>query len=413
MSFHPVVDRVNICHEAEVRHHPTAAEEISKSSGANPLSASARLLGHVNSYSEEHDNWLAHAIFKVMEAHGRGATGNPQNRFTALRVEVDEDAWIDEDPRPLKTIFLKDDSQSILVPNKSEDLSFDYGINPYRGCEHGCAYCYARPSHEYLGFSSGLDFESKIVVKSDAPELLERALANPSYKPGILAMSGITDCYQPVERRLEITRRCLEVMARFRNPVGIITKNALVTRDIDHLAELARHQAAAVCISITSLDPELTRILEPRASSPRARLAAVRTLNEAGIPVGVNIAPMIPALNDSEMPAILKAAAEHGASFAGYSLVRLPGAVTEVFGEWLDRHRPMAKEKILGRIRASHGGKFNSTEPVVRRRGEGAAAAQWAALFQTSCRKLGLATHFPTMDLNAFRRLVPGQGELF
>ena len=348
-----------------------------------------------------------------METRGRGAPGNPHNRFTALRVEVDEDAWIGGDPKPLKTIFLKDDSQSILVPNQSEDLSFDYGVNPYRGCEHGCAYCYARPSHEYLGFSAGLDFESKIVVKADAPELLERALAKRSYKPGILAMSGITDCYQPVERKLEITRRCLEVMARFRNPVGVITKNALVTRDIDHLAELARHQAAAVCISVTSLDPELTRVLEPRASSPRARLAALRMLTEAGISAGVNIAPMIPALNDSEMPAILKAAAEHGASFAGYSLVRLPGSVTEVFGEWLDQHRPMAKEKILGRIRTSHGGKLNSSEPVTRMRGEGAAAEQWAALFMACCRKLDLNTNMPALNLTAFRRLTPEQGELF
>jgi DNA repair photolyase len=348
-----------------------------------------------------------------MEIRGRGATENPHNRFAALRVEVNEDAWIDDDPRPLKTVFLRDDSQSILARNNSEDLSFDYGVNPYRGCEHGCAYCYARPYHEYLGFSAGIDFESKIVVKADAPELLERALAKPSYTPGKIAMSGVTDCYQPVERKLEITRRCLEVLARFRNPVGVITKNALVSRDIDHLAELARHQAAVVYLSITTLDPELTRILEPRASSPRARLAALRALTDAGIPAGVNVAPMIPGLNDSEMPAILEAAADHGAKFAGYSFVRLPGAVAEVFGDWLDRHRPMAKEKILGRIRASHGGKLNSTEPVVRMRGEGTAAVQWRALFHACCRKHGLATRPPALNLGSFRRLTPGQGELF
>lgn len=348
-----------------------------------------------------------------MEFRGRGAAANPHNRFAALRVETDEDAWIDDDPRPLKTVFLNDHSQSILAPNHAEDLSFDYGINPYRGCEHGCAYCYARPTHEYLGFSAGIDFESKIVVKADAPELLERALAKPSYKPGKISMSGVTDCYQPVERKLEITRRCLEVLARFRNPVGIITKNALVARDIDHLAELARHQAVVVYISITTLDPDLARILEPRASSPRARLETIRALTDAGIPAGVNAAPLIPGLNDSEMPAILEAAADHGGCFAGYSFVRLPGAVAEVFSEWLDRHRPMAKEKILARIRASHGGKLNSSEPVVRMRGSGPAAEQWRALFHACCRRSGLATRPPALNLAAFRRLVPGQGELF
>lgn len=348
-----------------------------------------------------------------MEIRGRGAAENPHNRFAALRVEVDDDAWIDDDPRPLKTVFLKDDSQSILVPNNAEDLSFEYGVNPYRGCEHGCAYCYARPSHEYLGFSAGIDFESKIVVKADAPELLERALAKASYQPGKISMSGITDCYQPIERKLEITRRCLEVLARFRNPVGMITKNALIARDADHLAELARHQAAVAYISITTLDPELARILEPRASSPRARLETIRILTDAGIPAGVNAAPLIPGLNDSEMPAILEAAADHGAKFAGYSFVRLPGAVAEVFGNWLDRHRPMAKEKILGRIRAAHGGKLNSSEPVVRMRGTGEAAVQWRALFHACCRKHGLATRPPSLNLDSFRRLTPGQGELF
>lgn len=331
----------------------------------------------------------------------------------ALRVEVDDDAWREDDPRPLRTVFLKDDSQSILVKNAAEDLSFDYGLNPYRGCEHGCAYCYARISHEYLGFSAGIDFESKIVVKADAPELLERALAKPSYKPGLIFMSGITDCYQPAERKLEITRRCLEVLARFRNPLGIITKNALVARDIDHLAELARHRAVVVYLSVTTLDPELGRILEPRASSPRARLETVRRLVEAGIPAGVNIAPLIPGLNDSEMPAILEAASAHGAGFAGYSFVRLPGAVAEVFGDWLDRHRPMAKEKILGRIRASHGGKLNSPQPSERMRGSGEAAVQWRALFHACCRKHGLATRPPELSRAAFRRLTPGQGELF
>lgn len=348
-----------------------------------------------------------------MNARGRGADENPPNRFERMRVEVDEDAWVDDEPRPLKTVFLRDDSQSVLSPNYAEDLSFEYGLNPYRGCEHGCAYCYARTYHEYLGFSAGLDFESKIVVKPDAPELLEKAMAKPGYKPGVISLSGVTDCYQPVERKLELTRRCLEVLARFRNPVVVISKNALVARDVDHLAELARHRAVAVYLSVTTLDPGLARILEPRASSPRARLETIRTLADAGIPAGVSAAPMIPGLNDSEMPEILKQAAEHGASFAAYSLVRLPGAVAEVFGSWLERHRPMAQEKILNRIRAVHEGALNSNLAETRMRGSGAAAAQWKTLFHTCCRRNGLKPGTPTLNREAFRRLSPGQGDLF
>ncbi len=348
-----------------------------------------------------------------MEQRGRGAEENPRNRFDSMHVETDEDAWIDEDARPQRTVFLNDDSQSILAPSDAEDLSFDYGLNPYRGCEHGCAYCYARTYHEYLGFSAGLDFESKIVVKFKAPELLETALAKPTYQPGKISLSGVTDCYQPVERRLQITRRCLEVLARFRNPVVVITKNALVERDIDHLAELARHRAVAVYLSVTTLDPDLSRILEPRASSPRARLKAIQTLSAAGIMAGVSAAPMIPGLNDSELPAILEAAAAHGASFAAYSTVRLPGSVAEVFGNWLDRHQPLAKEKILGRIRAAHDGKLNGLTPGVRMRGTGAAANQTRALFHACCKRNKLSSSPPSLSLESFRRLKPGQGELF
>jgi DNA repair photolyase len=348
-----------------------------------------------------------------MNAKGRGADSNPHNRFETFHVEVDEDAWVDNEPRPLKTIFMNDDSQSVLSSNDAEDLSFEYGLNPYRGCEHGCAYCYARTYHEYLGLSAGLDFESKIIVKRNAAELLEKTFAKPSYKPGLISLSGVTDCYQPVERKLGITRACLEVLARFRNPVIVITKNALVTRDIDHLAELAQYNAVAVYLSITTLDSGLARILEPRASSPRARLEAMRELSARGIRVGVSAAPMIPGLNDSELPAILEAAAQHGASFAAYSMVRLPGAVADVFSSWLERFKPMAREKILGRIRALHDGKLNSNEAVARMRGTGSAAVQWKALFATCCRKHGLDQGTPKMPPTFFRRLLPGQGELF
>ena len=226
-------------------------------------------------------------------------------------------------------------------------------------------------------------------------------------------MSGVTDCYQPIERKLEITRRCLEVLANFRNPVALITKNALVGRDLDHLAELARYQAVAVYLSITTLDCELGRKLEPRASSPPARLEAIRRLSEAGVNVGVSIAPMIPGLNDSELPAILQATAEHGGKFAAFSVVRLPGAVAEVFSGWLDRHHPLAKEKILGRIRATHGGNLNTYEPGKRHRGTGAAAGQLHALFHTCCRRYKISPGTPELSVAAFRRISPGQGELF
>jgi DNA repair photolyase len=344
---------------------------------------------------------------------GRGSGINPPNRFERLHVEVDEDAWRDDEPRPLRTEFLRDDTRSILARNEAEDLSFEWSVNPYRGCEHGCAYCYARTYHEYLGFSAGLDFESRIMVKTDAPKLLEKALAGRSYRPAKLAMSGVTDCYQPAERSLRITRGCLEVLARFRHPVALITKNALVTRDLDHLAELARHGAAAVYLSITTLDPALARILEPRASAPRARIEALRQLATAGVPCGVSAAPMIPGLNDSELPAILAAAAAAGATFAAYSVVRLPGAVAPVFGEWLERHFPDRKATILRRIREWQGGSLNNTTAGERMRGTGEAAAQLRALFHAICRRQQLATRPPELSSASFRRLLPGQQELW
>jgi len=243
--------------------------------------------------------------------HGRGAAHNPANRFERIHIEaVTED--FPEEPAKLRTELLRDASRSIITHNDSPDVGFDSSLNPYRGCEHGCIYCYARPTHEYLGFSAGLDFESRILVKQDAAALLERELASSKWKPQVLVMSGVTDPYQPTERKLGVTRSCLAVLARFRNPVAVITKNELVTRDIDHLQELAAHHAATVSLSITSLDPDLARRMEPRASHPRERLKAVSRLAAAGIPVGVMVAPIVPAITDHEIPAILKAAADAG-----------------------------------------------------------------------------------------------------
>src|ERR671912_2334518 len=268
---------------------------------------------------------------------GRGAADNPKNRFEKIEVEPELGELDAEEPGP-EIIYLRDVSRSIIARNDSPDIGFDASINPYRGCSHGCIYCYARPTHEYLGLSAGLDFESKILVKEDASELLRKELSSPRWEPKVLSMSGVTDPYQPVERRLGITRRCLEVLAEFRNPVAIITKNHLVTRDVDLLSELARYDAAAVAVSLTTLDDDLRRLMEPRTSQPARRLAAIKALVEAGVPVGVMTAPVIPGLTDHELPDLLSAAAGAGATFAGYVPLRLPGAVAPLFEDWLMRH---------------------------------------------------------------------------
>jgi DNA repair photolyase len=336
-------------------------------------------------------------------APGRGAGSNPPNRFERLVLERDEDWDPQQDPLP-RTLFLRDHTSRIITYNDSPDIAFEASINCYRGCEHGCSYCYARISHEYLGFSAGLDFESRIMVKENAPELLRRELSSPKWKPQELAMSGVTDCYQPVERRLQLTRRCLAVLAEFRNPVSIITKNFLVTRDLDLLRELAAHQAVHVNISINSLDSELARKLEPRASSPRQRLAAVKLLAKAGVPVGVLVAPVIPTLNEPEMPAVLAAAKAAGAGWAGTEVLRLPLTVAPLFEDWLECNVPEKKDKILGRIRAIRGGKLNDSRFGSRMRGEGLFADQIHQLFEVARRKAGIPDEGPELSAAAFRR---------
>jgi DNA repair photolyase len=334
---------------------------------------------------------------------GRGATANPPNRFEKIRVERDADWDPAEEPSP-RTQFLRDLSQSIISYNDSPDIGFHASLNPYRGCEHGCSYCYARNTHEYLGFSAGLDFETKIVVKETAPELLRRELSSPKWQPQTLAMSGVTDCYQPIERRLQLTRRCLAVLAEFRNPVGITTKNYLVTRDLDLLRELAAHRAVVVHLSINSLDAEMARKLEPRAASPKMRLAAVEALAKAGVPVGVLVAPVIPALNDHEIPAVLAAAKAAGAGWAATEILRLPLTVAPIFEEWLERNVPGKKEKVLNRIRAMRGGKLNDPRFGARMRGEGIFAEQISQMFHVARRKAGLAEDGPELSTAAFRR---------
>jgi len=358
---------------------------------------------------------------------GRGARANPTGRFESRQVHPDLDAAqateasefdqpsVAPDPEPdseprLRTQVLADPSRSAIVFNQSPDIPFDASLNPYRGCEHGCAYCYARPTHEYLGYSAGLDFETKILVKEAAPALLRKELSARRWKPQVVALSGVTDAYQPLERRLELTRRCVEVFTEFRNPITIITKNALVTRDLDLFERLAEDHAVSVSLSITTLDPELQRSLEPRASAPHERLRAIEKLAEAGIPTSVMVAPIIPGLTDSETPAILEAAASAGASSAGHIVLRLPHGLRELFDDWLLTHRPLRRDKVLHRLESLRGGKLNDPRFGSRMRGEGLFAEQIRDVFSLWARKHGLDGPPPPLSTASFRR--PGGAQL-
>ena len=343
---------------------------------------------------------------------GRGASDNPINRFEGHYVDYELDEQTGEKPSQ-KTQLFKDDTKNIISFNKSPDIPFDAGLNPYRGCEHGCIYCYARPYHEYLGFSVGLDFETKIIVKYDAPELLRKTLMSPKWEPQVIAMSGITDVYQPLERKLMITRGCLKVLAEFRNPVGIITKNHLITRDIDYLKELAEYNCVRTTISITSLDKNLTEIMEPRTSRPNRRLKAIESLAKAGIPVGVNVAPIIPGLTDHECADILKSAREAGATHAGYTIVRLPYKVKDIFVDWLEQHFPDRKEKIKNRLFDMRGGKLYKAEWGKRMKGGGNFSKQIRDIFAIQTKKLGFNEHRISMTTEHFKKSSGDQLNLF
>ncbi len=336
---------------------------------------------------------------------GRGTAANPPNRFQPLSIAPDDDAQLDpaDAPSP-QTVFLRDTARSIIAHNDSPDVGFEHSINPYRGCEHGCVYCYARPTHEWLGFSAGLDFETKIMVKEAAPDLLREALSARSYTPKTLSISGVTDCYQPVERKLQLTRRCLQVLAEFRNPCGLITKNALITRDADVLKEMAAWGGTVAILSVTTLDADVARKMEPRTSAPARRLAAIDALAKAGVPVGVMIAPVVPGLTDHEMPQILKAAADAGAVFAGYVPLRLPFGVKDLFADWLARHFPDRRDKVLNRVRDLRGGKLNDSNFNTRMKGFGVWADQFETMFKLARRKAGLDNPYPDLSVDHFRK---------
>ena len=341
---------------------------------------------------------------------GRGAAINPPNRFetVALRVLPEElerqTTEADGQPPRVATTVLEDESRSVINKVDSPDLPFSWTLNPYRGCEHGCIYCYARPGHEYLGMSCGIDFETRIMAKPRAPQLLRSHLGKKSWTGEPIVMSGVTDPYQPAEREQGITRRCLEVMLEHRQPVSIITKNRMVMRDLDLLKQFAAWKGVRVAISLTTLDVELARIMEPRASSPKERLRAIEELTAAGVDVTVMTAPMIPAINDMEMPALLEAAASAGAKHAGFVVLRLPHQIKDLFLEWLTRHFPDRAGKVESLVRQMRGGDLNVSKFGERMKGTGAWAEQMRATFKVFCRRHGLNTERMKLNSGEFRR---------
>jgi len=331
---------------------------------------------------------------------GRGAVSNPAVRFESTAREAFDDGWgtLTEEMPPLRTSLTREAAKSALTYNDSPDLTFDRSLNPYRGCEHGCVYCFARPSHAYVGLSPGLDFETQLFFKPDLPELLARELGKPGYVPRVVTLGANTDPYQPVERTTNLTRRTLEVLDRFGHPVSIVTKGAGVLRDLDILTRMARRNLVRVCVSVTTLDAKLARAMEPRAASPARRIEAIRQLSAAGVPVAVLAAPMIPGINDAELERILEASAAAGAGMAGYVLLRLPHELRRLFEEWLHAHYPDRAARVLALVRQTRGGKLYDADFERRQSGEGAYAEMLARRFEVALRRLGLERRADTMD---------------
>lgn len=352
---------------------------------------------------------------QIDEKHikGRGAQLNPKNHFLKNQYVEEFIEGLDE---PLidnpKTQFFEEHPKNILNKVESPDLGMMNSINPYQGCEHGCAYCYARNAHTYWGFSAGLDFEQKIIVKPDAPKLLEKIFLKPNYRPESISLSGNTDCYQPAEKKFKITRQLLEVFVKYRHPVGIISKNSLILRDLDLLQELSKYHLVHAIISITTLKEELRQKMEPRTATIKNRLRVIEELNKRGIPCGVMNAPIIPGLNSSETPAIIKAAADCGALYAGYTIVRLNGAVGEIFSDWVKKSFPDAAEKILNQIKSAHGGQLNDSRFGIRLHGEGEIADAISQLFHSSVKKYLSGRSAYELNFTAFRRPADADGQM-
>ena len=339
---------------------------------------------------------------------GRGSALTPDSRFLQWQREAFDDGWDDDTPEtaPATSVAI-DTTRTVITRNQSPDVPFDRSINPYRGCEHGCAYCFARPSHAWLGLSPGLDFETKLVAKPDAAELLVKELAAPNYQCEPIALGVNTDAYQPIERKLGITRELLQVLSDCHHPVVMITKSALIERDIDILSRLAREQLVQVMLSVTTLDAKLARTLEPRAASPARRLQAIEALSRAGVPVGALFAPLIPALNDHEMEAVLAAAADHGAITAGYVLLRLPREVRPIFEDWLNQHVPDKAAHVMSLVRQLRAGRANDPRFGHRMRGSGPLAALYRQRFALACRRCGLAPRHDSLDTTRFTPPTP------
>jgi DNA repair photolyase len=345
---------------------------------------------------------------------GRGTLSNPPGRFDLTKLAPVDDGWyVEESPDTLATTLEPDRAREVITTNNSPDVGFEQSINPYRGCSHGCTYCFARPSHAYMGLSPGLDFETRLFYKADAARVLEEQLARPGYVCKPIMLGANTDPYQPDERRLKVTRSILEVLARTRHPVNVLTKSALVLRDADLLGELAHHKLAGVAVSVTTLDNELKRTMEPRTASPQARLRAIAELRAAGIPCGVMAAPMIPALNDHELEQILAEAAAAGAQWAGYVLLRLPYEIKDLFREWLTEHYPQRAEHVMSLIREMRGGRDNDPRFGTRMRGTGPYAQLLRERFRIACRRLGLNSGRDTpLDTSLFTAPTPPGAQL-
>jgi DNA repair photolyase len=350
----------------------------------------------------------------TQQIRGRGARSNATGRYESEVREAFDDGWEPDDDAPpqLATIVTPEKAKVIITRNDSPDVGFSASINPYRGCEHGCIYCYARPAHAYMGLSPGLDFESKLFFKPQAATLLERELSKPRYVPEVIHIGGNTDPYQPQERRLRVTRGVIEVLSRFNHPFSIITKSALILRDLDLIAPMAAKNLARVAVSITSLDRRLARSMEPRAATPEKRLAAVKALSSAGVPVVVMFAPAIPALNDHEMEAVLERAAEAGARGAGYVALRLPMEIADLFQEWLATDHPDRAKHVMSLVRQMRGGKTYDAQWGKRMKGEGPIAALMSRRFKTAKARLGLDTPLPDLDLSLFRVPVYAGGQM-
>lgn len=351
---------------------------------------------------------LAHPTHRSLK--GRGVDSNRDGRFETQTSDAFDDGWsLDEEIAPLATEVAHENARSVISYNRSPDISFDRSINPYRGCEHGCVYCYARPSHAYLGLSPGLDFESRLSAKQNAPELLRQEFSARNYQPQTLILGANTDCYQPIEKRYALTRQILQICLEFRHPVGIITKSALVLRDLDLLKALAAANLARVAISVTSLDRHLSRIMEPRASAPHRRIQVISQLAELGIPTTVMTAPLIPTLNDVEMEAILKEAARAGANSASYILLRLPLEISDLFTDWLNTHMPDRAQRIMRHVRDMRGGRDYDAQWGQRMKGTGPYAKLLADRFRNACARLGLSLQRTPLDVGGFR--VPGRAQ--